>query len=87
MTFQTERAHIRQIAFAAAFSHGNDVVGIPQAAAPAFIQLPFFQKLPARPVVKLAKFFPQSFRRDAASRTHAAIARENLLAQIAGVRA
>ena len=82
MTFQAKRPHILQVAFAAAFSHGNDVIGIPQTAAPAFFQLPFFQKLPARPVVELAKFFAKQFRVGAAPRTKAVVARENLLAQV-----
>jgi len=87
MTFQAERAHICQIAFAATLSHGNDVIGIPQTAAPAFLQLPFFQKLPAHPVVEFAKFFPKPFRVSAAHGAQASIARINLLAQIAGIRA
>jgi len=40
MAFQTQRANILQIAFAAAFHHGNDVVGVPQAFARAGAQSP-----------------------------------------------
>ena len=30
MAFKAERAHIRKVAFAAAFSHGQDVIGVPE---------------------------------------------------------
>jgi len=57
MTFQAERPHIRQVALSTAFRNWNDVIGVPETAAPVLLQLPFFQKLPARPVIELAKIF------------------------------
>src|SRR5882762_69385 len=61
------------------------MVRIPQAAAPTLFQLPVFQKLPARAVIELAKMFTQSFGLGATRRTHTAIARTHLVAQVGGV--
>src|SRR5579859_605380 len=63
------------------------MIGIPQAPAPALFHLPFFQKLPPRPVIQLAKLLAQHFGIDPARRAYAVIAREYLLAQIARIGA
>ena len=41
MAFQTQRADVFEVAFAAAFHHGKDVIGVPQAFARTGPQSPF----------------------------------------------
>ena len=73
MTEQAERADVVEVALTSSLGDGKDVIGIPQAAARSFTQFPFFQKLPARTVIQLAKILAQRFSIEAAPRTDAAI--------------
>jgi hypothetical protein len=83
MAPQAQRAHIAEIARAAAFDYRHDMVGVPKMAAAA----PVLLKLPACRVIELAFVFAQGFGVEAALRAHAAIAREHLAAKISGVGA
>ena len=83
MALQAERAHIGEVAFASAFRHGHDVVGVPQVAATA----PIFLELAARGVIQLAFVLAQSFGVQAALRADATVAQEDSCAQIAGIGA
>jgi hypothetical protein len=78
---QAERAHVREIALASTFGDRHDVVGIPYMT-PA---TPFLLKSLAGGVIQLALVLAQGLRIDAAVRADTAVARENLLAKIAGI--
>ena len=81
MALQAERAHIGEVAFAAAFDDGDDVIGIPEMPAEA----PFSFELPAGFEIEFAFIAAERFGVDAALGADAAVARENLLTKIAGV--
>ena len=83
MTEQTKSPHVGEIALAAAFHDGDDVVGVPQIAAPA----PVLLELLSGCVIELAFIFAQGFGVGAADRADAAVAQEDLLAKIAWVGA
>src|ERR1700680_860627 len=83
MAPQAQRAHIAEIALAAALGYGHHVVGVPEMTAAA----PVLLELPARGVIELAFVFAQRVGIEAALRADAAIAREDLVAKISGVGA
>jgi hypothetical protein len=83
MAFEAERTHIGKIALAASFSNGNHMVGVPELAPHA----PFFFEPAAGSVIEFAFLFSQRFGIEAADRAHAAIACEDLLAEIAWIGA
>jgi hypothetical protein len=83
VAFEAEGAHVGEVAFAAAFSDGHDVIGIPEIAARA----PFFFELAPGSEIEFALIAAEPFCVDAALGTAAVVASEDLLAQIAGVRA
>ena len=83
VAFQAEGAHVVQAALAAAGGNGDDVVGVPEVAARA----PVFFELAAGSVVELALVLAELLRIDAAQGADAAVAREDLLAEVAGVGA
>src|ERR1022692_1278429 len=80
VAFQAERAHVGEVAFASAFGDRHDVVGVPQVAA-----APVLLELAARGVVELALVLAEGFGVQAALRADAAIAQEDLFAQVAGI--
>src|SRR5690242_12911136 len=82
MTLQAERPHVRKIAFAAAFAHGHDVVGIPQMLASPPLAL---ETLP-RGVIELPLVAPEDDGVDPAQRADTPIAGEYRVAKIGGVR-
>ena len=83
MALEAEGAHVGEIAFASAFGDGHDVVGVPQVAAMAPVPL----ELAAGGVVELALVLAQGFGIEAALRADAAVAQEDLCAQVAGIGA
>jgi hypothetical protein len=87
MAEEAERSHVREVALAAAFRHGHDVVCIPKRLPAAFAQSPGFQKLAARSVVEFAEIAAQGYGIGGALGADAAVAREDLFAEIAGVGA
>jgi len=62
MTLQAQSPHIGEVALAAAFDYGYDVVGIPEV----LPSSPILLKLPAGGVVQLALVAAQGFGVDAA---------------------
>src|SRR5262249_29482059 len=80
---QAQRLHIREVALAAALCDGQNVIGVPEIAAMAPVPLELFARLP----IQLALAAAQRFGVGPALRAHAAIAREYLLAQVAGIGA
>ena len=82
MALEAEGAHVGKVALAAAFYDGKDVIGIPQIATAA----PIFFELLAGFVVELALVFAQGFGIDAAAGADAAIAGEDLCAQVPRIR-
>jgi hypothetical protein len=83
VAFEAERAHVGEVALAAAFSNGHDVIGVPETAARA----PFVFEPAARSEIEFALIAAERFCVDAALGTPAVVASEDLLAEIAGVRA
>src|ERR1700736_5193495 len=83
MASQAQRAHIGEIALAAALGYGHDMVGVPKVTAAA----PVLLELPARGVIELAFVFAQRLGIEAALRAHAAIASEDLIAEISRIGA
>jgi hypothetical protein len=83
MALEAEGAHVGEIAFATAGSDGHDVIGVPEMAA----GTPFFFELAAGLEIEFALIAAKRFGVDAALGTTAVVAREDLLAEIAGVRA
>jgi hypothetical protein len=81
VALQAERAHVGEIALSSTFGDRHDVVGIPYMPPAA----PVLLKTLAGSIVQFALVLAQGFRIDAALRADAAIARENLLAKIAGI--
>src|SRR5258707_11761481 len=78
---QTQRAHVRQVALAAALRYRKNVVGVPEMPSMA----PLFFELAAGGPVELALVLPHGFGVKAAHSADTAVAREDLLAQVAGV--
>ena len=87
MAAQTERAEVVEVALPAAFRDGNDVVGFPEGHARAATGLPLFEKPLAALAAGVAQGTPGSDGVDATLGTTAAVAQENLLAQIGGLGA
>ncbi len=87
MAEQAQWAHIRKIALPTTLGHRNDVVGIPQRLPAAVFESPLPEHLSPRSVIQLAHIASDFFRIHAALRANALIAIENMLAQIAGIRA
>src|SRR5271157_285820 len=83
MAHEAEGAHVGKVALAAAFHDGDNVVGVPQVMAAA----PVLFELSTGGPVEFALGLPQGFGVEAALRADAAIAREDPLAEIAGVGA
>src|SRR5260370_29100830 len=83
MTLQAQSAHVGEIARPAVFPYRNDMVGIPQVPAAA----PLLFESPPRGVIELAFVHPQLLGIDTAFGAHTAVAREYLVAQVAGVGA
>lgn len=85
MTFQTERAHVRQIAFTAALTHGNDVIGIPKRFSAA--NLPAFAGIQARRTSEALDAIPFSNAINPADSADAAIPFEHSFTQMPGIAA
>ena len=83
MAEQAQRAHVFKVAFAAARGHRHNVVGVPEVAPRA----PVLFELAPRCVVQFALVLAQRFGIRAAQGADAAIAREDLLPQVAGIGA
>jgi len=82
---QAERADVRQIAFAAAFRNRKDVIRIPETPAPR-MKIQLAAQCPSFACGDQLKS-PIEFKRiQTASRANAAISRQHLVAQIAGIR-
>jgi hypothetical protein len=60
VTFETQSPHIGEVALAAAFGNGEDMVCVPQRLSAAFAQAPFFVETAAGGVVKLAQVAAES---------------------------
>ena len=85
VTFQTERAHVRQIAFAAAFTHRKDVICIPKRFSAA--QLPAFACFETGRTAKAFDAVPFREAIDSAHCADAVIALEHSLAEMSGIAA
>jgi len=85
MTGETESAQVSQIAFAAAFDHGDDVIGVPKAAAVQAAKAPPGKQREAMPATGAAQVRVSDSRVDATKRTDAVVALPDLVAQIGGV--
>ena len=83
MAPEAQGAHVGEVAFAAAFDDGYDVVGVPQVAAAA----PLFFKAAAGGEVELAFVFAERFGVEAALRANAVVAGEDLLTEVGGIGA
>lgn len=80
---EAERAHIGEVAFAAAFHDGHDVIGIPEVPAAA----PFFFEPAAGSVVELSFVLAECLSIQAALGANAAVAGEDLFSQVGGIGA
>jgi hypothetical protein len=85
MANHAQRAQIVQVAFAAAFDHRKNVIGIPQRAAGEAFQSPLFQELEFVQASCALQLEVAGVSVDTARLADAAVARENLIAKIAGV--
>jgi hypothetical protein len=83
VALQAEGADVGEAAFAAAFGHGDNVVGVPEMTAAA----PLLFELPARRVVQLALIAAEGFGIGAARGANSAVSLKDLGAQVGGVRA
>lgn len=82
VTAEAEGADILEIALATAFNHGNDVIGVPEAAAAACADSPVLQQLLTTGTAGAAKLLKGSDGIDGADRAATVVAQEDLLAQI-----
>jgi len=82
VTAQAEGAEVIEIAFSSAFNHGNDVVGIPEAAPAVLFDGPVLQKRLAAAATGTPELPKRGNGVNAASRADTAVAQENLIAQI-----
>ncbi len=87
VAFQAERPHIGQIALAAAFSHGKDMVGVPQAPAAEAAQTPGIQGGQLPSPAQTPDSPPFRYCIHTARRADAPITLEDSLAQVAGITA
>jgi hypothetical protein len=85
VALQTERAHVGQIAFSAAFSDWSDVIGVPQAFSSS--QSPFSHCFGASASAQALYVLELCDAVDAANGADAAVAFENALPHIAGIGA
>lgn len=87
MTAKTQGANVRQVALAAAFDDGDDVIGIPEGLARAGPEAPVSEKRGARCSAGEAKLAGGGDGIGTAVGTNTAIAFENSLAEIGGLGA
>jgi hypothetical protein len=85
MAFEAESAHVGQVALAAAFSHGDDVVGIPESF-PA-VEIPASERASARGATQALDVVKLRGAIEPADGADAAVAFEHALAEVAGVSA
>src|SRR5262245_656725 len=83
MALEAQRAHVGEVALAAAFGHGHDVIRVPQVFPPP----PVLLELAAGRIVELALVPAQRLRIESALGAHPVVALPDLLAQVAGIRA
>jgi hypothetical protein len=83
MAPQAQGSHVGEIAFAATFDDRDDMVSIPEVAAVA----PLLFKLAARSEIEFALVFAQTLGVEATQGADAAVAGEDLFAEISGVGA
>src|SRR5947209_6937182 len=87
MAAKAECSDIGEIAFAAAFGNGHDVIGIPQAAPGHLRETPGPERLQASGATLAADAVPFGFGVDVAKGADAAIALEGLPTEVAGIAA
>ena len=87
MAAQAERAQVREVALAAAFDDGRDVIGLPEGAAGVAGQVPVVEQALARRAARALQDALRDQRVDTATFADAAIAFEHLVAEVAGVGA
>ena len=86
MAAQAERADVVEVAFTAAFGDRQDVVGVPQASAMEASDSPMLEQIAAIRSARMAQGAQGGDRIHAAGGAHAAIAQEDLIAEISGLR-
>jgi hypothetical protein len=84
---QAERAQVREVALAAAFDDGDDVIGLPEGAAGVARQIPIIEQALVRRAAGALQDALGDERVDAATFADAAIAFEHPVAEVAGVGA
>ena len=87
VALEAERAHVGEIALAAAFRYRDDVVRVPERFPALFRESPFPEKFSPRHVVQAAHFFSKLSGIDSASGADAGVTLENLFAEITGIGA
>jgi hypothetical protein len=87
VAFEAERAHVGEVAFTAAFGDRDDVIGIPEGAAEAILEIPFAKEFVASLVVELEEVEAEGDGVEAATGTDAFVALEDFIAEIARVGA
>jgi hypothetical protein len=84
---QAERAQVREVALAAAFDDGDDVVGLPERAAGRAGEVPVVEQALAGRAAGALQDALRNERIDTATFADAAIALEHLITEVAGVGA
>ncbi len=87
MAAQAEGAQVGEVALAAAFDDGDDVVGLPEGAAGVAREIPVVEQALAGGAAGAFQDALRDERVDAAAFADAAVAFEDLVAEVAGVRA
>jgi len=87
MAFQTQRADVRQIAFAAALDDGHDMIRVPECAAGIGLDAPLRPGPSARGAAKLLQVMKSCPAIRAAGGAQAVVALEHLFAKVAGIAA
>jgi len=87
MAFQAERTQIVDVALAAAFDHGNDVIGVPQALSRPGFQAPIGKRPLAAFPGQAAHAVELGDAVDAAEGAYAPVAFEHMLAQVTRIGA
>ena len=85
MAAQAERTQIGEVALAAAFDDGDDVVGLPEGAAGVTGEVPVVEQALAGGAAGAFQDALRDERVDAAAFADAAVAFEDLVAEVAGV--
>jgi hypothetical protein len=85
MALQAKRTHIGEIALPAALRDRHDVIRIPERFPAALDKSPLLKKFPPGCEIKTSHIAAQRNRVHAALRANAAVARQDLFAQIAGI--